>query len=60
MVFSFFSLFYTFYLDILPTANLKQSILDAINDMIEELSLLYKNIADQAIEHVHAKFALLL
>lgn len=34
--------------------ELKTQILTAINEMIEEFQNLYRNIADQAIEHIHA------
>eukprot|EP01114_Cavostelium_apophysatum_P021428 TRINITY_DN7469_c0_g1_i1.p1 TRINITY_DN7469_c0_g1~~TRINITY_DN7469_c0_g1_i1.p1 ORF type:complete len:361 (-),score=62.78 TRINITY_DN7469_c0_g1_i1:18-1100(-) len=34
--------------------ELKASILTSINELIEELQNIYRNIADQAIEHIHA------
>jgi len=34
--------------------NLKSNILEGINELIEELGSLYKNIADQALDHIHA------
>eukprot|EP00029_Vermamoeba_vermiformis_P011854 TRINITY_DN6660_c0_g1_i1.p1 TRINITY_DN6660_c0_g1~~TRINITY_DN6660_c0_g1_i1.p1 ORF type:complete len:358 (-),score=126.87 TRINITY_DN6660_c0_g1_i1:10-1083(-) len=34
--------------------SLKSNILEGINELIEELGSLYKNIADQALDHIHA------
>jgi len=34
--------------------DFKDALLQSINELIDELSLIYKNIADQAIEHIHA------
>lgn len=36
------------------SGNLKSNILEGINELIEELGSLYKNIADQALDHIHA------
>jgi translation initiation factor eIF-2B subunit beta len=35
-------------------SNLKSSIMEAVQELIDELGSLYRHIADQAIEHVHA------
>jgi hypothetical protein len=36
--------------------ELKAALLTSITELIEELQNLYRNIADQAIEHIHAKY----
>lgn len=35
--------------------ELKAAILVSLNELIDELQNMYRNIADQAIEHIHAK-----
>jgi len=37
-----------------PIRELKASIIEGINELIDELKNLYRNVADQAIEHIHS------
>jgi translation initiation factor eIF-2B subunit beta len=46
--------------DLREPRNIKANVLDSINDLIEELSSSYRNISDQAIEHIHTKYVILL
>ncbi len=36
--------------------DVKNAILTSITELIDELQNIYRNIADQAIEHIHAKY----
>lgn len=48
------SFFYKFLLFI-NLGELKDAILGSLNELIEELQNIYRNIADQGKEHIHAK-----
>eukprot|EP01113_Clastostelium_recurvatum_P019384 TRINITY_DN2284_c0_g1_i2.p1 TRINITY_DN2284_c0_g1~~TRINITY_DN2284_c0_g1_i2.p1 ORF type:complete len:349 (-),score=89.90 TRINITY_DN2284_c0_g1_i2:52-1098(-) len=37
-----------------PIRELKAAVIEAINEMLDEIKELYRNIASQAIEHIHA------
>jgi len=37
-----------------PIRELKASVIEAINELLEEIKNLYRNVADQAIEHIHS------
>lgn len=39
--------------DLREPRNIKANVLDAINELIDELTISNKNISDQAIEHIH-------
>jgi len=39
--------------------NIKAAVQTSVGDLVDELSNLYRNIADQATQHIHAKYVII-
>lgn len=40
------------------TRKLKHNVIEAVNELIQEISTCHEQIAEQAVEHIHHKYAL--
>lgn len=38
-----------------PIKELKQTIMEGLTELVDEIDTMYENIADQALEHIHAE-----
>lgn len=53
------SVFRPAHLDYSKPVDIKSNVIDSIKDLIEEISIIYKAISDQATDHVHANEVIL-